>query len=194
MKIKLVNILVAIPIGLIIALVFYENILKDKSTRETYTDNKIEVSKETRKTKEEPKEIELSREEAYNEILSYNKIYNWLYMFEKDKNYEPAKEYKYKNPELTMTSNIIKLNSQIYDVIDYKVIKSYINNDLVSIVFKFKIIGGEASFYHNLERECKSIIMRESKEYYFELINNTSAISICCTNQITAPIEFYLLE
>lgn len=190
-KETLINNLIIIPIIILIVLVLYKTTFKNVSITDDSKINQIEEFEEVSETKDdnEQKDIELSREEAYKELISYNKIYNWMYMFVKDKNYEPAKRYEYKNPELRITSDAIKLNSTVYDVINFKVIKSYNKDELISTIFKFELINGEASFYHSHDIKSRSSYMQENKEYYFELIDNLSSINVYCANQ--APIQFH---
>ena len=124
---------------------------------------------ETSKTETSP----LSKEDAYSKLASYDKIYNWIHMYVIDKNYEPAKEFKYNNPEVKITPHMIKLNSEIYEVVDYEAF--YVKNQTYneSITFKFKIIGGEATFFHNYGKS----------EYLFTIKFKNSNRMAYCSNE-----------
>lgn len=155
--------IVAAIIILIILVVYHNYDKQNITTQGSIKDYQEEILNE--ELQEESKNVELSQEDAYYLLNSYNKIYNWKHMLVVDNNYEPAKKYSYDNPTLRISPNKIILNSDIYNVIEYKITKSKGTTDrlgsgvfedpsktyketIESITIQFIVVGAEATFHH----------------------------------------------
>lgn len=188
-----------VAILILIPLIVYEGIKeKNKSVGASYTtQSRVSDEAEVAYKVEQEEEIEdtifeLTTEYAYEKLTSYNKIYNWKNMLVVDNNYEPSKKNFYSNPTLRISCDNIILNSDVYEVLRYRVIenrraKNRLNNQffqdsIESVTIKFVLSRGEATFKH----KCNN------KDSYSFILDKDNSISIYCADNNELELHNFL--